>query len=84
MQYMPGKYYLISIDEDQDFCCITPFNVETVEQRYADVVMFNPEYLPKTETHVSGQLYGTMHIIKKEIDVSKLTYEDVLNLIEGS
>ena len=84
--YNPGKYYLISVDEKENVCCISPFNVESVEQRLGDVYVFNPDCLPPTVTKVEGKLYGTMRILKIEKPTDEyfnnITAEEIMDLIK--
>jgi len=79
--YNPGKYYLVSIDDDNDVCCISHFDVEKVEQRYGDVYSFNPHLLPPTITKIEGQLFGTTRILKAK-DLDNVSYEEIMGLIE--
>ena len=84
--YNPGKYYLISVDEKEDACCISPFDVERVEQSFGDCLTFDPKHLPPTVTKVFGTLYGTMHILKMDKSVKdyfeNITYEEIMDLIK--
>ena len=84
--YNPGKYYLISVDEEENVCCISPFDVERVEQRLGDVYVFNPDRLPPTVTKVEGTLYGTMRVLKMEKPIDEhfnnITAEEIIDLIK--
>ena len=78
----PGKYYLVSVDETENVCCVSPFNVEKVEQSFADRLVFNPDYLPPTVTRVQGELYGTMRVVKMKDNMDNITAEEIMNLIK--
>ena len=62
--YNPGKYYLISVDEEENVCCISPFDVERVEQRLGDVYVFNPDRVPPTVTKVEGTYMALCEFLK--------------------
>lgn len=82
--YNPGKYYIVSVDETENVCIVSPFNVEKVEQSLAEYVMFSPDHLPPTVTRVQGELYGTMHILKPKgpIDFNNVSYEEIMDIIK--
>ena len=86
--YNPGKYYLVSYDEENETCFVSPFDVEKVEQTYGDVFtfrsdqMFNPNnYCAPTVTKVEGKLYGTMNILKSK-DLKDVSYEELMHIIK--
>ncbi|MBP5423913.1 MAG: hypothetical protein J6Y78_15885 [Paludibacteraceae bacterium] len=88
--YNPGKYYLVSVDETENVCCVSPFNVERVEQTFGDVFtfrgdrVFNSDYIAPTITKVEGQLYGTMRILKPKelINFENVSCEEIMDLIK--
>ena len=79
--YNPGKYYLVSYDEANEMCIVSPFNVETVQQFSTESTIFGPGYLPPTRTRVEGELYGTMRFIKSK-DLNDIPYEEIMDLIK--
>ena len=81
--YYPGKYYLISVDEKNDACCICPFDIESVEQSLGNVYTFNPDVFGSPVTKVTGQLYGKTRIISKPLkELDGISYEEIMNLIK--
>lgn len=79
--YIPGKHYLVSYDEENEMCMVSPFNVETIQQFLAESTIFGSEYLPPTRTRVEGELYGTMRFIKAK-DLNNISYEELMNIIK--
>ena len=81
--YNPGKYYIISVDEIENVCCISPFDVEKIEQSLGDVYNLETYFPAKTITKVTGHLYGTMQVLKpRELDFNDISYEEITELVK--
>ena len=81
--YNPGKYYLISVDEQTDTLIVSPFDVETIRQELMEPYNVDFDYrIPsRTSIRVEGQLYGTARILKSR-DLDDISYEELMGLIK--
>ena len=73
------KFYLVSIDQKNDTCFVSPFDVTSIQTRLPDVYSYGLVTQPRIS--VEGDLHGSARILVAK-DFDNITYEEIMDIVK--